>query len=295
MMDGVLTLIAERLDDGAVALARDALAARAGCVGDADWLAPGIACDLPFGGLEPGPATAAIRACLAGRPIDIVAQKSAGRRKRLLIADMESTMIENEMLDELAAEVGRAAEIADITARAMAGTLDFEGAIIERVTMLKGLEEAALERALDTICITAGAATLVATMRAHGAYCALVSGGFEFFTRWVRARLNFDMDQANRLGIQAGKLTGRLVGPILGREAKRTALARLTAAQGITAAAAIAVGDGANDLDMLSAAGMGVAFRAKPVVADRAAARIDHGDLTALLYLQGYRQADFRE
>ena len=295
MMDCVLTLIAQRLDDGAVALARDALAAHGGRVGKTDWLACGIACDLPFDGLEPGPATAAIRACLAGRPVDAVAQKSAGRRKRLLIADMESTMIENEMLDELAAEVGLKAEIADITARAMAGKLDFEGAIIERVAMLKGLEEAALERALDTIRITAGAATLVATMRADGAYCALVSGGFEFFTRWVRARLNFDFDQANRLGIRAGKLTGRLVGPILGREAKRAALARLTAAQGVSAAAVIAVGDGANDLDMLTAAGMGVAFCAKPIAADRAAARIDHGDLTALLYLQGYRRAEFGE
>jgi phosphoserine phosphatase len=208
---------------------------------------------------------------------------------------MESTMIENEMLDELAAEVGLGAKIADITARAMAGELDFEGSIIARVAMLEGLEEAALDRALKAIRFTPGAATLVATMRANGAYCALVSGGFEFFTRWVRLRLGFDTDQANKLGIRAGKLSGKLVGPILGREAKRAALARLTTAQGITVAAAIAVGDGANDLDMLIAAGMGVAFRAKPIVANRAAARIDHADLRALLYLQGYRQADLRE
>jgi phosphoserine phosphatase len=295
MMENVLTLIAGTLDENAVALARTALSAQAGPVGGADWLAPGIACDLPFDGLEPGAAMAAVRAALDGRPVDVVAQRAAGRRKRLLIADMESTMIENEMLDELAAEVGLEAKIADITARAMAGELDFEGSIIARVAMLEGLEEAALDRALNTIRFTRGAATLVATMRANGAYCALVSGGFEFFTRWVRARLGFDMDQANKLGIRAGKLSGKLVGPILGREAKRAALARLTAAQGITVAAAIAVGDGANDLDMLIAAGMGVAFHAKPIVANRAAARIDHGDLRALLYLQGYRQADFRE
>jgi phosphoserine phosphatase len=294
-MDSVLTLIAKELDGAAAASARAALAAQAECVGDPDWLAPGIACDLPFGGLDTDAATAAARASLAGRPIDIVAQKVAGRRKRLLIADMESTMIENEMLDELAAEVGLGAEIAAITARAMAGEIDFEGAIRERVAMLKGLEAAALDRALDTIRIAPGAAALVATMRASGAYCALVSGGFECFTRWVRGRLGFDHDQANRLDIQAGKLTGRLVGPILGRTAKRAALERLAAARGLPVAAAIAVGDGANDLDMLTAAGLGVAFHAKPLVAGRAAARIDHGDLTALLYLQGYRLEEFRD
>ncbi len=292
-MDSVLTLIAGKLDDTAVDQASAALSGRAESMGAADWLAPGIACDLPFAGLDAEAAVAVARAELADRPIDIVAQSADGRRKHLLIADMESTIIENEMLDELAAEVGLEAEIAAITARAMAGELDFEGAIRARVGMLKGLEGAALDRALGAIRVTPGAAALVATMRANGAYCALVSGGFEFFTGWVRARLGFDYDQANRLDIQAGRLTGRLLGPILGREAKRTALAALAAAQGVSRADVIAVGDGANDLDMLTAAGMGVAFRAKPIVAERAAARIDHGDLTALLYMQGYRQADF--
>jgi len=295
MMDNILTLIGEPTD--AALTAEDVTTATAavreagGTVGAANWLAPGIACDLPFDG--PRDVVGPARAALSDRPVDIVAQPTQGRRKQLLVADMESTIIENEMLDELATVCGIGEAIADITARAMAGELDFEGAIKERVAMLKGLGEGALEDSLGTIRITSGAATLVATMRGSGAYCALVSGGFEFYTGWVRRRLGFDYDQANRLTIEDGALSGGVGEPILGRDAKREALLRLSAERGIQAADAITVGDGANDLAMLETAGMGVAFRAKHIVAERARARIDHGDLTALLYIQGYRREEF--
>ena len=295
MMDNILTLIGEPTDTALTAedVTNAAAAVReaGGTVGAADWLASGIACDLPFDG--PRDVVGPARAALSDRPVDIVAQPTQGRRKQLLVADMESTIIENEMLDELATVCGIGDAIADITARAMAGELDFEGAIKERVAMLKGLGEGALEDSLGTIRITSGATTLVATMRGSGAYCALVSGGFEFYTGWVRRRLGFDYDQANRLAIENGALSGGVGEPILGRDAKREALLRLSAERGIQAADAITVGDGANDLAMLETAGMGVAFRAKPIVAERARARIDHGDLTALLYIQGYRREEF--
>lgn len=295
MMDNVLTLIGDSATAALTASDADAAAAairaQGGQVGAVDWLAAGIACDLPFDGDDK--ASVAVREALAGRPLDIVVQSLAGRRKRLLVADMESTIIENEMLDELAAACGIGPAIAEITARAMAGELDFEDALRERVGMLKGLPESALDEALATIRIMPGAAALVATMRSNGAYCALVSGGFRFFTGWVRERLGFDYDQANRLEFESGHLSGTVTDPILGRDAKREALLRLCAERGIAPAAAITVGDGANDLAMLETAGMGIAFHAKPVVAESAQARIDHGDLTALLYIQGYRRNDF--
>jgi len=297
-MDNVLSIIG---DPAAAALtptdataAAKAISDAGGSVGSPDWLAEGIACDLSFTTNDTDIAANAIRSRLSGRPIDIVIQPSAGRRKRLLVADMESTIIENEMLDELAAAIGIGEKVADITARAMAGELDFEGALKARVAMLKGLEETVLTDAFATIRISPGAATLVATMRANGAYCALVSGGFLFFTGWIRERLGFDYDQANRLEFADGKLTGMVTEPILGRDAKREALLRLAAERDLTPDDAITVGDGANDLAMIEAAGSGVAYRAKPIVADRARVQIDHGDLTALLYLQGYRKDEFR-
>jgi phosphoserine phosphatase len=294
-MENILTLIARPERGGLTAAdadtARAILASKLAETGAADWLATDAACDIPFSGLDLETAAAAVRAGFAGRPVDTVAQPAAARRKRLLVADMESTIIENEMLDELADEFGLRDRISAITARAMAGELDFESALRARVAMLEGMDSAALDRALTAIRIMPGAAT----MQANGAYCALVSGGFDFFTNRVRDRLGFDHDQANRLEIAAGILTGRLVGPILGRAAKRQALDRLSKTLGITPKEAITVGDGANDLDMLAAAGTGVAFRAKPIVAETARARIDHGDLTALLYLQGYRRDEFRD
>lgn len=288
-MNTVVTLIsAEPIASRLVAAAEAALAA------EIDWLAPQHAGDLVVP-LAVEDAAALARAALETAPVDVVVQPRDGRRKRLLVADMESTIIENEMLDELADELGLRNEIAAITARAMQGELDFDGAIRERVRMLAGLSEAALVRSEEKIRLTPGAATLVATMRAHGAYCALVSGGFDFYTAKIRRRLGFDYDQANKLEIRDNALTGEVLSPILGRDAKRVALERLAGEQGVSVSAAITVGDGANDLDMLAAAGMGVAFHAKPVVAEAAKARVDYGDLTALLYIQGYRRDDFVE
>jgi len=211
------------------------------------------------------------------------------------VADMESTVIENEMLDELAAFLGLRDRIAAITARAMNGEIDFGGALKERVGLLKGLAVNKLDEAAKRIRYTQGGATLVATMKKHGAHCALVSGGFTYFTAMVRRALGFDSDSANVLKHQDGRLSGAVEPPILGKEAKLATLQRLAAQCGISTADAVSVGDGANDLPMLKAAGLGVAFRAKPAVAAEVGARIDHGDLSALLYLQGYRRSEFVE
>jgi phosphoserine phosphatase len=223
-----------------------------------------------------------------------VVQAVAGRRKRLLVADMDSTMIDQECIDELAAELGLKAHIAAITERAMRGEIAFEPALRERVGLLAGMELAVVPTLLATrISLSPGGRALVSTMRAHGAYTALVSGGFTVFTGPVAQALGFDEHRANRLVAEGGKLTGQVVEPILGAEAKRASLLSLCAARGLAPTEALAVGDGANDLPMIRAAGMGVAFRAKPKVAAEAAACIEHGDLTALLYLQGYRREDF--
>lgn len=294
-MDHVLTLIAgaNPLDPTRILEIEVTLRGAGADVGPADWLAP-LAVDLPFAGIAPMLARDLAYEALEDAAVDAVAQPQADRRKRLLVADMESTVIENEMLDELADECGIRAEIAAITERAMRGELDFEAALRERVAMLTNLDAAALDRAKARTRITAGARALVATMRANGGFCFLVSGGFTFFTDHIRDRLGFDRDQANRLGIADGKLTGTVLDPILGRDAKREALLAAAAERNVPLAETMAVGDGANDLDMLAAAGLGVAFHAKPVVAQAARARIDHADLTALLYLQGYREEEIR-
>ena len=227
--------------------------------------------------------------------LDGVVVPAAGRRKKLLVADMESTMIENEMLDELADFLGLREKIAGITARAMNGEIDFAGALKERVGLLKGLPVAKLDEAARRIRYMPGGATLVATMKKHGAQCALVSGGFTHFTALVKKALGFDSDAANVLKHDGHTLSGTVEPPILGKEAKLATLQRLAAEHGLSTADAVSVGDGANDLPMLKEAGLGVAFHAKPAVAAELPARIDHGDLTALLYLQGYRLTDFVE
>ena len=229
-----------------------------------------------------------------GLPVDICVQPAAGRRKRLLVADMDSTIIGCECLDELADFAGRKAEVAAITERAMAGEIGFEGALRERVAMLAGLELDALDQCYAArVRLNPGARTLVATMAAHGARCVLVSGGFRSFTARVAAAAGFHDDRANTLIDDGSRLTGKVGEPILGREAKLAALEAETAALGVGVDAALAVGDGANDLAMIRAAGLGVAYRAKPVVAAEADARLDHADLTALLYFQGYSATEF--
>jgi len=293
-MRSVLSLVAGSgsiLDSKTVELAADE-AVRAGATAAAPaWLAPGRACDIAFEG-DGAAILARARAALADQKIDVNVVPEAGRRKRLLVADMESTIIENEMLDELADFVGARAHVADITRRAMNGELDFAAAVRERVALLKGLPEAALAKAMTRVRIMPGAAALVATMRAHGAYTALVSGGFTWFTGRIKEQLGFDSHQANELIVLGKHIMGRVRDPILGKEAKEAALRALAAERGVTPADAITVGDGANDLPMLKAAGLGVAYHAKPAVAAEATVRVDQGDLTTLLYLQGYRDGE---
>lgn len=226
--------------------------------------------------------------------VDLVVQPAEGRRKKMLLADMDSTMIEQECIDELAEEAGVGDHVRQITARAMNGELDFEGSLTERVALLKGLDVSVIARVLDTrITMMPGGAELVATMQANGGYAALVSGGFTAFTGRVAARLGFDENRANTLLTENGSLTGAVALPILGRDAKVQALEDISARLGITPADVIAVGDGANDLGMLGRAGMGVALHAKPAVAAQCDVRVNHGDLTALLFLQGYARNEF--
>ncbi|WP_114395440.1 phosphoserine phosphatase SerB [Oleisolibacter albus] len=295
-MPHVLTLITSPalagLDDSMARAARAALRALGASVSPPDWLAPGIACDLAFDSLDPDQAQAAAAGALAGHPVDVVAQAAEGRRKAVLVADMESTIIEQEMLDELGELVGARDRIAGITRRAMNGEIDFKGALRERVALLAGLPATALADMMGRITLMPGAVPLLATLKRHGVHCALVSGGFKPFTAHVRDRLGFDEDQANDLEAADGRLTGRPLEPILDKDAKLQALIRIAGARRVPLAASMTVGDGANDLPMLQAAGLGVAFHAKPAVAAQARARIDHGDLTALLYIQGYRAAE---
>jgi phosphoserine phosphatase len=291
----LLTLIAPPggLSAARLAQARDALRALGAETGAPDWLSPEEAADLPFAGLAAEQATAAARQALGGAPVDAIAQPADdGRRKRLLLADMDSTIVTTETLDELAAYAGLKDRITAITRRAMNGELDFRAALIERVAMLKGLPLSALERTWDGTALMPGAAELVATMRAHGAHCVLVSGGFTFFTGRVAEKVGFHEHHANTLLDDGKALTGQVAEPILGRDAKLATLKRLAAAHGLPLSATLAVGDGANDLDMLAAAGLGIAFRAKPVVAASARARIDHADLRGLLFAQGYHAGE---
>lgn len=271
------------------------MAAKAVGASRIDVLAPSIACDLALPqGLAAPEATETLRRALASAPVDIVIQDQATRRKKILLADMDSTMIDQECIDELADEIGVKDHVAAITARSMNGEIAFEPALRERVALLKGLDAAVIDRIIaDRLTLASGGQALVATMRRNGAYTALVSGGFDLFTSRIGAMLGFDEDRANHLLQSDGRLTGEVAEPILGRSAKAESLIEISGRLGLSPEDVIAVGDGANDLDMIHLAGTGVALHAKPVVAEQASVRIDHGDLTALLYLQGYRQEDF--
>lgn len=278
------------LDAGFAALAASAVGAQ-GVV----WLHQGVAFDIPLpAGLAAADAEALLRPLAAAASADLLIQPAATRRKRLLVADMDSTMIEQECIDELADMAGVKAQVSAVTARAMNGEIAFEPALRERVALLAGLPESIIAKVLaERITHMPGGRTLVATMRAHGGYAALVSGGFTAFTGPVAAALGFDMNRANVLNVENGRLTGTVAEPILGREAKVEALEACCLARSIGVEDAMAVGDGANDLGMLQRAGSGVALHAKPVVAAQARFRIDHGDLTALLYMQGYSHDAF--
>jgi phosphoserine phosphatase len=259
------------------------------------WLDEGVAADLVFTG-DLKAKRAALERALAGEPIDVIAQPLAGRRKRLLIADMDSTLIGQECVDELADVAGVGDRVAVITERAMRGEVAFAPALRERVALLHGLPESVVQDVLkDRITLNPGARVLVQTMRANGAYVAIVSGGFRQFTRAIRERLGADEDRANVLMVDGGKLTGKVIEPILGEGAKLDALKEIAGAMGATLVDTLAVGDGANDLPMLQAAGLGVAYRAKPKVAAGADARVEHTDLSALLYAQGFARRDFVE
>jgi phosphoserine phosphatase len=297
-MSHVATLIANRTLPGLETLAQRAARAL-GAGGEMHWLAPGIAIDIPFtpaGENDNRLAAGRLREAIGDAPVDAVVQPAAGRRKRLLLADMDSTMIGQECLDELADFVGQKARVAAITERAMRGEIAFEPALEERVALLAGLSANVVGEVIaKRITLTPGGPALVRTMRAHGAHTCLVSGGFTLFTQPIAALIGFAENRGNRLAIDGeGRFTGRVEPPILGRDAKLATLVELRARLNLAEGGTLVVGDGANDLLMISRAGLGVAYHAKPMVAAAAAARIDHCDLTALLYAQGYQGSEIR-
>ncbi|MBM3485231.1 MAG: phosphoserine phosphatase SerB [Alphaproteobacteria bacterium] len=258
------------------------------------WLSPQIACDVVFTGANRGDVSAALRKTFADAAFDLVVQRRPGRRKDLLVADMDATIIAEETLDELAAVAGLRDRIAPITQRAMNGEIGFEEAMRLRVRMLEGVHVSQLESTFDRISMTPGARTLVQTMRAHGSYTLLLSGGFSYFTSRIRGAIGFDRDIGNDIAIEGDQLTGAIDGPVLAPGAKHAALVRIAAERHVPLSETLAVGDGANDIGMLQAAGLGVAYRPKPVVAAAVAVQLRHADLTGLLYLQGYSQQEFR-
>ncbi len=296
-MSHVATLIASRDLPDAAGLAARAAGALGG--GAPHWLAPGIAVDIPFvpaAGGDERVAAQRLRDIIGDLPVDVVVQPAAGRRKRLLLADMDSTMIGQECLDELADFVGQKARVAAITERAMRGEIAFEPALAERVALLAGLSAGVVGEVIEKrITLTPGGRALVRTMAAHGAHTCLVSGGFTLFTAPIAAAIGFAENRGNRLEVHDGRFTGRVLPPILGREAKLATLVELQAALGLEKSETLVVGDGANDLLMISEGGLGVAYHAKPVVAAAAGVRIDHGNLTALVYAQGYTRSEVSE
>ena len=296
-MDNVLTLIANPaeaiLDDSTVLSVREALDTLHIETAPADWLAAGQAVDLSLGDADTYAVESCVRQTLSDAPIDIIVQKAYRRRKKLLIADMDSTIVIGETLDELAAYAGLKDEISAITQRAMRGELDFAAALYERVSMLQGLDESYLHEAMAQVELSPGAKTLVSTMRAHGANTALISGGFSFFTDQVRQQVGFHTSLGNQLQITDGKLTGKVIPPIIDKDTKLNMLIDTAEQLGLGMSDTMAIGDGANDVPMLSAAGTGVAYHAHPVAREAARARLNHTDLTGALFVQGYRLEEF--
>ncbi len=266
-----------------------------GVAGKVDWLAEGEACDVflesPHSAAE---ITGQARAALAGTAIDTVCTAIDGRRKKILISDMDSTVIDQECIDELGDAIGLGSEIREITAAVVNGEISFANALRQRMALMKGMERGVLDSVYeDRITLQAGARVLVQTMRKSGAFCILVSGGFSYFTRRIAGRIGFHEHQANELSFADDKLTGDVLEPILGRSAKLDTLLRLCGEKNLAPRDVLAVGDGANDIAMIEAAGLGVAFHGSASLRKTANACIDHGDLTALLYIQGYRKSEF--
>ncbi len=297
-MTHVATLISNPAEPALDAAALDRARAELPGAGDPNWLDPGIAADIPFtpaGGNDQRGLARRVRSVFARHPIDVVVQPLAHRRKRLFLADMDSTMIGQECIDELADHAGFKTRVAAITERAMRGEILFEPALRERVALLKGLPQPVVDEVIaKRIVLTPGGPALVATMRANGAYTCLVSGGFTMFTGRIGAMIGFDENRANTLLMDFdGRFSGLVAEPILGQEAKLATLRELRERLQLLPEETLAIGDGANDIPMIKAAGLGVAYHGKPAVAEAAAARIDHGDLSALLYAQGYSRAEF--
>lgn len=296
-MDNVLTLITNRalnaLDDTTVLSARAALQECGAEIGANDWLSEEEAVDIPFDKIKPNLAETAVRTALGKAKIDVIAQRTYRRRKKLLIADMDSTIVIGETLDELAAFAGLKNEITAITERAMRGELDFEEALHARVSMLKDLDESYLAQTMDDVELSPGATELVKTMRAHGAFTALISGGFSYFTDRIRESVGFHSSLGNHLGMKNGKLTGKVIPPIVGKEVKLEMMIDMAEQQSLGISQTMSIGDGANDVPMLSKAGIGIAYHAHPVARVAARARLDHVDLTGALFIQGYRRTDF--
>ena len=291
----ILNVVASERGAGEIATEIRAVVAAASPAGEIDWLCPAHAFDVPFAA-QPEKTLHDVRRAVQGRAIDVNAMAAMSRKKKLLVADMDSTIITCECLDELADLAGLKPRIAAITERAMRGEIEFAAALRERVKLLKGLDVGSLQRVYqDRVKLSSGAKQLVATMKANGSRTILVSGGFAYFTSRVASDAGFDEQHANVLLDDGLTLTGSVQEPILGREAKLETLERAVDDLQIGFEESMAVGDGANDLDMIKRAGLGVAFHAKPIVAGAAGARIDHGDLTALLYLQGYRENEIRD
>jgi phosphoserine phosphatase len=290
----IATLIAkDRLADGDISAALDALAAAGMAPYGRSWIEEDKACDVLFSA-APAPARAALEGLIGG--VDVVVQGEEARRRRLLVADMDSTMIEVECIDELADYAGVKAEVAAVTERAMRGEIGFEAALADRVALLAGLDESAIDRCREErVRLTPGARALVRTMKREGAYTILVSGGFTRFADPVGAGIGFDRVAANRLEIAGGRLTGRVLPPVLGAQGKRLALLDAIAERRLRADETLAVGDGANDVPMLKEAGLGIAYHAKPAAAAAADAAIVHNDLTALLHAQGWARSEWED